>query len=85
VCLELAELLLDDSRFEEAEELLKQAIRLDHAFQGAFCNRFGNHLARLGHHKIAVAWFQQAMRTDPENSFYRRNMEASLRFIAGDA
>jgi tetratricopeptide (TPR) repeat protein len=83
-CLELADLLLGDGRFSEAENFLEQAIRLDHASRGVFYNRFGNRLARLGHHKMAVGYFQQAILTDPENFFYRQSMETSFRFLGSD-
>jgi len=85
VCLELTDLLLGDGRFGEAENFLEQAIYLDHTSQGAFYNRFGNRLAQLGHHKMAVSYFWRAIQTDPENFFYRRNMEASLRFMDQNA
>jgi len=81
VCLELADLLLGDGRFSEAEDFLEQAICLDHTSQGVFYNRFGNQLAQLGYHKMAVNYFRRAIQTDPENFFYRRNMETSSRFM----
>jgi len=80
VCLDLADLLLGSGRFDEGEYLLEQAISLDHASQGAFCNRFGNRLAQLGHHEMAVKYFRRAMQIEPENFFYRRSMEISLGF-----
>ena len=81
VCLELADILLGDSRYSEAECFLKQAICLDHTSQGVFYNRFGNRLAQLGRHEMAVSYFRQAMQMDPQNFFYQRNMETSLRFM----
>jgi len=84
VCLELADILLGDGRFREGEEFLEQAISLDHTSKGVFCNRFGNRLAQLGHHKMAVNYFWQALQTDPENFFYRRNMETSSRFMGSN-
>jgi superkiller protein 3 len=79
--LDLADILIESGRVEEGETLLAQAMGLDPLSEGVFCNRFGNSLARAGHHEAAIAYFQQAIKADPRNPFYYMHLAASCNAI----
>jgi len=79
--LDLADLLLGEGRIEEGRDLLEKAVNLGPESEGAFCNRFGNSLARAGHHELAIEYFQRAIRTDPGNPFYYMHLAASCTVI----
>jgi superkiller protein 3 len=79
--LDLAEILIEAGRVEEGENLLVQAVDLDPLSEGVFCNRFGNSLARVGHHEAAIIYFQRAIKADPRNPFYYMHLAASCTAI----
>ena len=79
--LDLADLLIEMGDMEEGESLLRRAISLDPASEGAYCNRLGNSLTRAGCHESAIAFFQRAMRADPTNPFYAMQLAAAYSAI----
>jgi Flp pilus assembly protein TadD len=79
--LDLADLLIGMGRVEEAEKLLTEAIAIDPASEGMFCNRLGNSLAKAGCHEEAIVFFQRAIGTDPKNPFYYMHLAASCTAI----
>jgi tetratricopeptide (TPR) repeat protein len=75
--LDLADLLIETGRIEEGKDQLSKAVKLNPQSEGVFCNRFGNSLARTGRHDAAIAYFQQAIKADPQNPFYYMHLAAS--------
>ena len=68
--LSLGDVLVRLGRLKDAELAYEKAVELNRRDAGAFYNRFGNVLAKAGHHPQAIEIYKKAMAADPQNPFY---------------
>ncbi|MCD6152388.1 MAG: tetratricopeptide repeat protein [Syntrophobacterales bacterium] len=70
----LGDVLVKQSRLDEAREAYENAIRIDPLSRGVYYNRFGNTLAREQNYPLAIELYEKAIDADPQNPFYYINL-----------
>lgn len=77
----LGDALVGLNKIDEARDEYETAVSYDRPGAGAYYNRFGNMLARNGHHSEALDIFKKALELEPDNPVYARHLTLSFKAL----